>query len=266
MNSRPGPAGIGDAVADVAGLGTTPSAWQPERYPCPAAGRKGDASMTAELTGMRKLLRSQRVFPDEMPDFDPRMAADNPVTMFLHWLELAIRAGVPAPHAATLDTAGDRGQPSSRVLICQDVDDEGRWYFASSAASGKGRDLAVNPGAALSFWWPQQGRQIRIRGAAVPAGEQASAADFLARPPASRAEGLVGHQSEPLDDPAELDQAFREARARVLADPELVAPAWTLYALTAGEVEFWQGSPERRHVRLRYRRAGNSWTRQLLWP
>jgi pyridoxamine 5'-phosphate oxidase len=222
--------------------------------------------MTAELAGLRKLIRSQRVFPDEMPGFDPRAAPDDPVTLFLRWLKAAIQAGVTAPHTMTLATADERGQPSSRVLICKDVDGEGRWYFASSAASGKGRDLAVNPGSALSFWWPQQGRQIRVRGAAVPAGEQASAADFLARPPASRAEGLVGHQSEPLGDPAELDRAFRAAHAQVLADPGLVAPAWTLYALTADEVEFWQGSPERRHIRLRYQRAGSAWTRQLLWP
>jgi pyridoxamine 5'-phosphate oxidase len=145
--------------------------------------------MSAELKGLREMLRSQRVFPDEMPGFDPQAAPDDPVTLFLRWLEAAIKAGVPAPQAMTLATADERGQPSSRVLICKDVDSGGRWHFASSSASGKGRDLAVNPGAALSFWWPQQGRQIRIRGTAVPAGEHASAADFLARPPASRAEG-----------------------------------------------------------------------------
>ena len=138
------------------------------------------------------------------------------------------------------------------------VDGAGRWYFASGAASGKGRDLAVNPHAALSFWWPGQGRQIRIRGAVIPAGAQASAADFLGRPPASRAEALTGRQSEPLDDLAELDRAFKQAQARVSADPGLVAPDWTLYALTADEVEFWQGDPDRRHVRLRYRRAGDA--------
>jgi pyridoxamine 5'-phosphate oxidase len=222
--------------------------------------------MTTEQAGLRELLRSQRVFPDTMPGFDPQAAPDDPVTLFLRWLEAAIAAAVPAPHAMTLATADDRGRPSSRVLICKDVDSDGRWYFASSSASGKGRDLAVNPGAALLFFWPRQGRQIRIRGAAGPTAEQASAADFLARPPASRAEGLVGHQSEPLDDLAELDQAFRQSHARVLADPDLVAPAWTLYALTADEVEFWQGHPERRHVRLRYQRSGSGWTRQLLWP
>lgn len=222
--------------------------------------------MTAEPLSLRELLRSQKVFPEGMPHFDPEAAPDDPVTLFLRWLEAAIQDAVPAPHAMTVATADDRGRPSSRVLICKDVDGGGCWYFASSAASGKGRDLAVNPGAALSFFWPQQGRQIRIRGTAVPAGEQASAADFLARPPASRAEGLVGRQSEPLDDPAELDRAFRQAHDRVMADPGLVAPGWTLYALTADEVEFWQGDPERRHIRLQYQRAGDGWTQRLLWP
>ena len=222
--------------------------------------------MAAEPAGLRELLRSQRVFPDGMPEFDPDGAPGDPVTLFLRWLEAAVQDAVPAPHVMTLATADDRGHPSSRALICKDVDGDGCWYFASGAASGKGRDLAVNPYAALSFWWPQQGRQIRIRGTAVPAGQQASAADFLARPPASRAEALIGRQSEPLDDLAELDRAFRQAQARVTADPGLIAPAWTLYALTADEAEFWQGDLQRRHVRLRYQRAGSGWTRQLLWP
>jgi pyridoxamine 5'-phosphate oxidase len=186
--------------------------------------------------------------------------------LFMDWLEAAIGDAVPAPHAMTLATADDQGRPSSRVLICKDVDGDGRWYFASGAASGKGRDLAVNPHAAVSFWWPQQGRQIRIRGQTVPAGKQASAADFLARPAASRAEALIERQSEPLGNQAELDRAFRQAQARVTADPGLIAPGWTLYALTAEEAEFWQGDPQRRHIRLRYLRAGGGWTRQLLWP
>src|SRR6516164_11337433 len=222
--------------------------------------------MTAEPGSLRELLRSQQVFPARMPGFDPDAAPADPVTLFLRWLEAAIRDGVPAPQTMTLATADDRGRPSSRVLICKDVDNNGRWYFASGAASGKGRDLAVNPHAALSFFWPQQGRQIRVRGPAVPAGREASAADFRARPPASRAEALIGRQSEPLDDLAELDEAFRDALARVTADPGLIAPAWTVYVLTAEEVEFWQGDLQRRHVRLRYQRAGRAWTRQLLWP
>ena len=112
--------------------------------------------MAAEPPRLREMLRSQQVFPAGMPEFDPHAVPDDPVMLFLRWLEAAIRDAVPAPHAMTLATADDRGRPSSRVMICKDVDGEGRWYFASGAASGKGRDLAGNPHAALSFWWPQQ--------------------------------------------------------------------------------------------------------------
>lgn len=219
------------------------------------------------MTGkIRDMLRSLEVFPAELPRFDVQSAPEEPVTLFLGWLTDAARDNILGAPAMTLATADAAGRVSSRVLTCRDVDETGRWYFASAAVSGKGRDLAANPRAAASFYWPRHGRQIRIRGEAVSAGTDASAADFLARPPASRAAALVGHQSEPLDDPADFDEAFRRSLADVEANPGLVAAGWTLYALSAEVVEFWQADPRRRHVRLQYLRTGGSWTRHLLWP
>jgi pyridoxamine 5'-phosphate oxidase len=218
------------------------------------------------VESIRDLLRGLPAFPAEMPQFDTRSAPAHPVGLFLAWLGEAVRDHVPGPHAMTLATSDGAGRVSSRVLLCKDVDHSGRWYFASSADSVKGRELAASPGAALSFYWPQQGRQIRITGTAAPAGRQASAADFLARSPASRAEALAGRQSAALHDPAQLDQALRRAQADIAADPGLVAPGWTLYALTAHAVEFWQADHLRRHIRLQYRRAADGWDRRLLWP
>jgi pyridoxamine 5'-phosphate oxidase len=222
--------------------------------------------MTGAPENIRDVLRALAVFPAELPGFDTRSAPGDPVTLFLMWLRDAIRDKILGPHAMTLATADSAGRVSSRVLICKDVDEAGRWYFASSAGSMKGRELAVSTSAAASFYWPQQGRQIRIRGTATPAGSAASAADFLARSPASRAEALTGRQSEPLEDPAELDEALRRAQAEITANPGLVAPDWTLYALSADEVEFWQADLQRRHIRLRYQRTAGAWTRHLLWP
>jgi pyridoxamine 5'-phosphate oxidase len=215
---------------------------------------------------MRELLRGQPVFPAELPVFDVRSAPADPVTLFLRWLDEAVRHGILGPQAMTLATADADGRVSSRVLICNDVDEAGRWYFASDSGSVKGRDLAANPRAAASFYWPQHGRQVRVTGAAASAGPEASAADFLARAPASRAAALAGPQSEPLADPDELDAAFRRAQAEVDADQALVAPGWTLYALTADTVEFWQADHQRRHLRLQYQRAAGAWTTRLLWP
>jgi pyridoxamine 5'-phosphate oxidase len=221
----------------------------------------------AGATGkMREMLRGLEVFPADLPEFDVESAPEDPVTLFLTWLDDAVRDKVLGPHVMTLATADSAGRVSSRVLICKDVDETGRWYFASSAESVKGRDLAANPRAALSFYWPQQGRQIRIRGAAGSAGRRASAEDFLARPPASRAAALIGQQSEPMGKLADLDDAFRTCEAKIEADPGILAPDWTLYALSAEAVEFWQADQQRRHLRLQYLRTDDGWASRLLWP
>src|ERR1700742_3328176 len=188
---------------------------------------------------MREILRAMASFPAELPEFDPQTAPDAPVPLFLSWLDDAVKDGILGPQSMTLATADAAGRVSSRVLICKDVDDEGRWYFASDADSGKGRDLAANPRAAASFYWPQLGRQLRLTCEAASAGRAASAEDFLAKPPAARAAGLVGHQSEPLADLSDLDEALRRAQAEVAANPDLVDPDSTFYALTADTVEFW---------------------------
>jgi len=222
--------------------------------------------VTGATGRIREVLRALEVFPAALPEFDIQSAPGDPVSLFLMWLTEAVRDKIVGPHAMTLATADAAGRVSSRVLICKDVDEGGRWYFASDAASVMGRDLAANPRAAASFYWPRQGRQIRICGEAASAGIDASAADFLARPPASRAAAMVGRQSEPRDDPAELDKAFRRSQAEVDADPGLIAVGWTLYALSADTVEFWQADHQRRHIRLQYQRTADTWASHLLWP
>jgi pyridoxamine 5'-phosphate oxidase len=214
---------------------------------------------------VRDLLRGLPVFAADLPHFDVDAVPDDPVTLFVEWLLAAVDAKVAEPHAMVLATADTQGRPSSRVLICKDVDD-GRWYFAANDTSGKGRDLAVNAHAALAFYWPPQGRQIRVRGPVHVMGAERSAADFLARSAGARAEALTGRQSQVLEDPVELEDALQVARDKLAADPQVVASGWTLYAVSASEVEFWQADRDRRHVRLRYTREGDGWVRHRLWP
>ncbi|MER6797223.1 pyridoxine 5'-phosphate oxidase C-terminal domain-containing protein, partial [Amycolatopsis mediterranei] len=99
-----------------------------------------------------------------------------------------------------------------------------------------------------------------------PAAPEVSAADFLARPPASRVEAFIGHQSQVLHDPADLDAAAAEAERWVEENPDVAPETWTRYLVDPDEAEFWQASHDRRHVRLRYRKAGDGWVRERLWP
>ena len=217
------------------------------------------------MTDLPGRLRAIRVFDGELPAFDPAAVPDDPVALFVDWIVGAIEAGTPEPHVAVLSTVDEAGRPDARALILKDVDERG-WWFASSSAGPKGTQLAARPFAALTWYWPGQARQIRVRGEVRPADPDVSAADFLARAPGGRAEALVGRQSEPLADPALLAEALADAEARIAAEPGLVAKDWTRYVLRADEVQFFQGSQQRKHTRVAYRRTGEDWSHTLLWP
>ena len=214
---------------------------------------------------LRPFLRSLPVFPENLPEFDTDAVSDEPVTLFHRWLRHAVDEGVLAPHAATLSTVDPGGCPSARVLILKDADLDG-WSFATHADSPKGRHLAATEDVALTFFWPQVGRQVRIHGRARPADDATSASDFLARSADARASTLVGRQSKPLTEPAEYASALASAKAQLTSDPDMIAESWTVYVVRAASVEFWQASPDRAHIRLLYLRTDGSWTRTRLWP
>ncbi|MFD4137787.1 pyridoxal 5'-phosphate synthase [Streptomyces sp. NPDC058572] len=220
---------------------------------------------SASEGGIRKLLRELEVFAGRLPEFDPHATPGEPSELFVDWLVTAVDAGVPEPHAMTLSTVGPDGGPSARVLILKDVGPSG-WQFAAHAGSPKGRDLTRLGRAALTFYWPQQARQVRVRGPVSAESAERSAADFLARSPGSRAEALVGRQSQPLGELADRDATARQSLVRIEREPGLVVPEWTLYSLRPEEVEFWQGDKQRKHTRLGYTRNGAEWHKQLLWP
>ncbi|WWM26048.1 pyridoxal 5'-phosphate synthase [Streptomyces sp. B21-104] len=213
----------------------------------------------------RDLLHAQRVWDVPLPRFDPTSAPAAPLPLFHAWFAEAVAAGQTEPHTMTLATADAEGRPDVRTLMLHDADERG-WHFATHATSTKGRQLAARPYAALGFYWPAQGRQVRVRGAAVPAGREESRADLRARSTGALAAALTGSQSEVLGSQEELVRASEAAWDRARAEPDAEAETWTRYVVKPREVEFFQGDGRRRHVRLRYRHDGAAWTRELLWP
>lgn len=227
--------------------------------------RPGGAAADAEGRAFRELLRGLRVWDHALPSFDPSGAPDAPLPLFRQWLRHAAEAGAPEPHTMTLATADAAGAPSVRTLMLHDADERG-WHFGTHRDSRKGRELAVRPRAALGFYWPAVGRQVRVSGTVTAAGPEESAADLHRRSPGALAAALVGRQSEVLASADELARASEAAWERALREPDAPVPSWTLYVLRAEEVEFFQGDPHRRHVRLNYRSEGDGWLRELLWP
>lgn len=217
------------------------------------------------MNDARKRLNASKTLIGPLPSFDPDRASEAPHTLFLEWFQTALDHGVKEPHTMTLSTVDEEGLPDARVLILKDIDEHG-WYFGSSAKSPKGKQIERNSGIALTFYWPVMGRQVRVRGKAIPMNEEQSATDFLNRSQAARAVALTEKQSSVLQGPSDFERAFKEQLNRVQQNPEIVSPTWTLYRVMAQEVEFWQGNEDRKHSRLIYTRDGNHWVKNLLWP
>jgi len=219
-------------------------------------------------TDLHELLRSLRVWDPkvtDLPPFDPADAPAEPLSLFTAWFAEAVAAGQPEPHTMSLATADADGLPDVRTVMLHGADAYG-WSFATHATSRKGRQLAARPYAALGFYWPAQGRQIRIRGPVTAAPAEDGQADLHARSTGALAAALVGRQSEVLGSVEELARASAAAWDRAGQEPEAPAPTWTLYQLRPDEAEFFQGDAQRRHVRLNYRRTSEGWLKELLWP
>lgn len=201
----------------------------------------------------------------DLPSFDPTTTPADPLALFTAWFAQAVAAGQVEPHTMSLATADEEGLPDVRTVMLHGADASG-WSFATHVGSRKGRQLAARPYAALGFYWPTQGRQVRIRGPVTQAPSTESQADLHARSTGALAAALTGRQSEVLSSLEELRQESQAAWDRAQREPEAPVPSWALYRLRPDEVEFFQGDADRRHVRLLYRRTEEGWAKELLWP
>lgn len=189
----------------------------------------------------------------------------DPLAQFQRWFDAALRAGVPEPNALHLATIGPDGRPAGRVVLLKGVT-AGGFVFYTNYRSRKGHDLDANPVAALTFFWPELERQIRIEGRVERVSVEESDQYFASRPRGSQLGAWVSHQSEVIADRATLEQRQRDLEAQFGNGPIPRPPHWGGFRVVPDAVEFWQGRPSRLHDRIRYRLDGEMWVIERLSP
>ncbi|HVJ13971.1 MAG TPA: pyridoxamine 5'-phosphate oxidase [Polyangiaceae bacterium] len=192
-------------------------------------------------------------------------APPEPIGTFLDWYDEAVRRGAPFADAMTLATADGNGRPSARTVLFKGVVD-GCVSFVSNFDSRKGRELAHNPAAALVFFWPALGRQVRFEGIVTRASEELSERYFRSRDRDSQLGAWASPQSEAIVSRAELEAAVEEARRRFAGRDVERPPNWGMYLLAPEYVELWISGDHRLHDRFAYRRDGDAWRGQRLAP
>jgi pyridoxamine 5'-phosphate oxidase len=168
-------------------------------------------------------------------------------------------------NAMTLATVDKDRKPSTRTVLLKTVDERG-FIFFTNYDSRKGRELAENPNAALTFFWPDVERQVCVAGTVTKLPVAESKAYFNSRPRGSRLAAWASNQSETVLDRATLEAKSSELEKKFHNDIPL-PPNWGGFILQPERIEFWQGRPSRLHDRFSYtRQVDNSWKLERLAP
>lgn len=202
----------------------------------------------------REVLSEQSVLPD-------------PVQQFEVWLNEALKAGVEEATAMVLATATPEGKPSSRVVLLKGIE-QGSFIFFTNYLSRKGQQLAANPQAAITFFWPGVERQVRLEGTIRKLDETASDMYFHSRPKASQIGAWASPQSQEVESRTELERAEQHYAEKFKASVEIPRPEnWGGFQFLPAYFEFWQGRPSRLHDRIVYEKEKNgSWQLKRLAP
>jgi pyridoxamine 5'-phosphate oxidase len=189
---------------------------------------------------------------------------DNPIKQFEKWFQEALQAKILEPNAMTLSTISDN-RPASRIVLLKGVDEAG-FMFYTNYKSHKGCQIEENGFAALTFFWGDLERQVRIEGQIEKVSTQESDEYFAERPRGSQIGAWVSEQSKVISR-EELNERmvyFEEKFRNTLNIPR--PEHWGGYRLIPDKIEFWQGRPSRLHDRILYTQSDESWKIERLSP
>lgn len=201
---------------------------------------------------MQGALSEQDVLPDAIQQFEK-------------WWSEAVEAEIDEPNAMTLATVNEQGFPSARIVLVKDISDEGFSFF-TNYKSNKANEIASHNRVALSFFWKELERQVRIEGVIEKLSAEASDTYFASRPRGSKIAAWSSPQSEVIADRSVLENN-EETFTEEFLDKEVTRPPhWGGYLVKPVSIEFWQGRSSRMHDRLKYIKEGNDWKIVRLAP
>jgi pyridoxamine 5'-phosphate oxidase len=198
----------------------------------------------------------------------------NPYTLFQEWYDVAKEKENDAA-AAALGTANASGIPSVRFVLMKKLfSRQGQVLgpaFYTNYSSVKGKDMAENPQAALTFYWPVTGKQVRFEGPVEKMSLEESMLYFQSRPRESQIASLVSQQSSKVSSRKEMEDLIEKAKEEDLrngVDRPLTHPHWGGHIIRPKRIEFFiYENKHRLSDRFSFFNKGaDEWLIERLWP
>ena len=196
----------------------------------------------------------------------PELSSDTtPAQLFELWFDDAKKAGILLPEAMSVSSCNSDGQPSSRMVLLKDYDNDG-FVFFTNYTSRKSQELSENNKVALLFHWNVLQRQIRIEGTVEKVSVQESADYFHSRDRGSQVGAWASKQSSKLQTATELADNV-EYYTQKFAGQEVPLPEfWGGWRVKPNYIEFWQGRASRLHDRVCFEKSASGWDNFKLQP
>lgn len=198
-------------------------------------------------------------------DFSEITVHLNPFTQFRFWYSERLIAGISIPETMTLATVSAEGRVSARTVLLKEYSENG-FVFFTNYKSRKGQQLASNPGAALLFYWPESGRQVRIEGITEKISEKESELYFRTRARESQLSAWASQQSTVIPNRQDLDDRYNYYKNKYFERQVEKPLYWGGYRLIPDWFEFWQNGDFRLHDRLSYSKRNGLWIIERLAP
>ncbi|KAF2188243.1 pyridoxamine 5'-phosphate oxidase [Zopfia rhizophila CBS 207.26] len=199
----------------------------------------------------------------EFSDLSP-----SPLEQFHKWFDAARTANVYQPETVTFATASlPDGKVSARIVFMKELDERGFVIYSNWETSRKAQDVKSNPHAAITFWWREVERQVRVEGRIERLTSEESQVYYDTRIRGSRVGAWASPQSQVLKGREELERRVKEVEERFDGQEKIPIPEfWGGLRVVPETVEFWQGRESRLHDRFRYVREGKEWRIERLSP
>jgi pyridoxamine 5'-phosphate oxidase len=197
---------------------------------------------------------------------DVTIISKDPIEQFLRWFDEALKSEVTEPNAMSLATVSKDSRPSCRIVLLKGVE-SGQFVFYTNYQSHKGRELDENPVCALTFFWPELERQVRIEGIVTRVDEQRSQIYFQSRPTGSQIGAWASPQSSIIENRTILEERVVQIEKRFEGLSKLPKPKqWGGYQVDPTMIEFWQGRKSRLHDRIEFVKSDKGWQQHRLAP
>lgn len=196
-----------------------------------------------------------------------RKMLSDPFEVFDLWYSEARRIG-RTEHAGSmcLSTVNTDGLPDGRMVILRAFDRRG-FVFYTNLGSVKARALISSGRAALTFYWEELERQVRVQGTVERVSDEEAEAYFRRRPRSSQIAAWASHQSAPLENRSALERRVLDFRAKFKGRSVPRPPFWSGFRVVPLRFEFWRGRASRLHDRYLYvSDGGRGWRTSLLYP